>query len=69
MKTIAVLFLLSGACDGKDIPDQCWGIWNTTQAISMKQPANVNTGSFHIGWFYHTRRDYADRTDTQLHSP
>lgn len=42
MKTIAVLFILSGACDGVDIPDRCWGAWNTNAPISMERPANIN---------------------------
>ena len=41
MKTIAVLFILSGACDGADVPAECWGAWNGTEPISAEQPANI----------------------------
>jgi len=42
MNTLTILFILSGVCDGTDIPAECWGIWNTTAPISKEQPANVN---------------------------
>ena len=54
MKTLTILFLLSGACDGTDIPAECWGIWNTDEPISKKQPASVNQSNV-TGVFYKPR--------------